>query len=234
MRRRTVAAAAAVLGVAGTAAALWWTVGPGGTPAAVEPPPVLPTVSAAAPGGTPVPEGFLEFEARLGQPLDPADEVRWTRVEGTDLPPLLSPCGGALSSDADRTGGRQVALVGTRLWKLERLIVYRDEAAAVRAVVERRDALRTCARHQEGDGTVTEWRTEPLAIGAESFFVTGQRFRDDDGIPGNYRGVVMRQGRTVVMYVDFGQRTAHATLADVPTHVTSAAAMSTKLTARPL
>jgi hypothetical protein len=135
------------------------------------------------------------------------------------------PCGGAPPSDAHRVAGRQVALVHPGvLWKLERLVVYRDEEAAVAAMRERRDALRDCRVH---DGT--EWRSQPLAIGEEGLFVTSRR----PGGPGSHRAVLARQGRAVVMYVDFGQRTEFSALDEVAGHRRDAEAIVRRMRAAP-
>jgi len=106
-------------------------------------------------------------------------------------------------------------------------LLFRD----VEAFDAQRAALARCARHETGDGTSTVWSTEPIAVADEALFVTGQRYRRGGGVPGNHRGVLMRKGRTIVMYVDFGQRTGPARLADVPSHVKDARAMAAKLDA---
>jgi hypothetical protein len=55
------------------------------------------------------------------------------------------------------------------------------------------------------------------------------RYRGDAGVPGNHRGVLMRAGRAVLMYVDFGQRTAPARVSDVDSHVAHAREIAAKL-----
>ncbi len=116
--------------------------------------------------------------------------VRWIRTDRLNLPPLVSPCGTILPSDAERVGGRQLALVGPTLWKLERLVVYCDAESAQRAMGERRTALEECARHNDGDGTATVWTWQSLQIGDEAMFVGSQRYRGAKAIPGSYRGVL--------------------------------------------
>ena len=230
MRRVLVSGAAALVAAAVlTAAALLWN---GRGPDPVTPPPIMPTAGGAAPAAFAIPEGFLWTEARTASPLDQPG-FRWTRADGVDLPPLVNPCGGPPPGTGDRVAARQVALVGPTLWKAERLVVYRDPAAATRAFDEHRAALRGCARHDEGDGTVTVWTTAPLALGEDALFVTGQRYRGDAGVPGNHRGVLMRAGRAVLMYVDFGQRTAPARVSDVDSHVAHAREMATRIVTLP-
>jgi hypothetical protein len=187
-----------------------------------------------APGEPRIPDGFLMGDARSTRPLQ-EEGVRWKSAEGADLPTLLSACGGPLASDADRVGGRQVALVNTdRLWKLERVTVYRDTAAASAAVAELRSTLDTCAEGPAGaDGVRTVWRWEALNIGEEAIFVAGQRQHGDRGLPGHYRGVVLRQGRSLVLYLDFGQATTLADRSEVAGHERDAAAMADKLRAAP-
>ena len=204
--------AAAVL----TAAALLWN---GRGPDPVTPPPILPTVNAAA--GFAIPEGLLWAESRTASPLNQPG-FRWTRADGVDLPPLVNPCGGPPPGAEGRVAARQVALVGPELWKAERVVVYRDAAAATRAFEALRTALARCARHDEADGATTVWTTAPVAVGEEALFVSGQRYRDGTGVPGNHRGVLARAGRAVLMYVDFGQRTAPAQVSDVDLHVAHA------------
>src|SRR5690348_14540976 len=97
-RRKSIAvvAAGAVAGDAG--------------PAAV-PPPILPPAGGPSSTTEPavrIPDGFLQHEALATRPLQQAG-VRWTRTDEPDLPPVVSPCGTALPSDAERVGGRQVA-----------------------------------------------------------------------------------------------------------------------------
>ncbi len=200
----------------------------------VTPPAILPAPGAVGRGPTPagfgIPEGLLQFEARTASPLN-QDGMRWTRTDDADLPPLISPCGSRTTGAHDAVAARQIALVGPTLWKAERLLVYADAAAAARAFDAQRAALARCARHDTGDGTSTVWSTEPIAVADEALFVTGQRYRREDGVPGNHRGVLIRQGRTIVMYVDFGQRTEPARLADVPSHVKDARAIAAKLDA---
>lgn len=231
--RRTWIVAAAVGLLAVGAAVLWgpklW------GDETVPPPPIV-----AGPGAAPllaqpavtIPDGFLLTEARSAVPLD-QEGFNWTRADNVNLPAQLDPCGEGPGGQSSVVGVRQLALVGPTLWKSERLIVYRDVAAATQAMAAHREALQRCGRHDEGDGIHTEWSWQPLDLGEESFFVTGQRYRGADGVPGNHRGVVMRQGRAVLLYVDFGQRTAPATLKDVPSHLTDAAALAEKLSVAP-
>jgi hypothetical protein len=230
-RRRRVRALAAgsLAAVAGAAAALLVATGSGG-----QEPPAVPPPTAATRGPTPgrvtIPAGFLEVEEAAAKPLDQPG-VRWVRSEEPGLTALVSPCGGSPPSDRARVGGRQVALVGPSLWKVTRLVVYRDVAAARRAMSERRAALRACRRHRERDGAVTVWSWQRLAIGDEAMFVTSQRFRGEGAVPGSHRGVLTRQGRAVVMFVDFGARTQPSPLAEVARYQRAARATAAKLAA---
>ncbi|HEX6681265.1 MAG TPA: hypothetical protein VF062_00605 [Candidatus Limnocylindrales bacterium] len=231
MRLIWIVAAGAGLVVAAGGAVLW-----GLKPWAdktVPPPPIVAGTGAAPISGQPavtIPEGFLLTEARSAIPLN-QEGFGWTRADNVNLPAQLDPCGEGPTGQSAIAGVRQLALVGPTLWKSERLTVYRDVAAATQAMATHREALQRCAHHDEGDGIRTEWSWQPLDLGEESFFVTGQRYRGAQGVPGNHRGVVMRQGRALLQYVDFGQRTAPATLDDVPSHRTDAATMAGKLSA---
>jgi hypothetical protein len=194
-------------------------------------PPIAPSPDApAAPAEPPVsiPSGLLPIEARASQP-PPDPEAHWESSDMPNLPPLASPCGGYLPSDADRVAARQVALVHPNLWKLVRLVVYRDAAAAERAMSERRDALVRCARHEEDDGAVTAWTSEPLAIGDEAMFVGSQRYRGDEPTHGHGRGVLMRQGRTLVTWMDFGQLDSPPLPAEVVQYQDEARILAEKL-----
>lgn len=195
----------------------------------VTPPPILPTSTGSDPSPL-IPEGFLRSEARAAVPPED-DQVRWVRTDGTTEPPLLAPCGTAPPSDRTAVDVRQLTLTHPNLWKAERLVVYPELDAAQRALAELRAALEDCAEHDEGDGVQTRWTTEPLPIGDEAIFVTGQRYRGGTAVPGNVRGVLARQGRSVIMYVDFGQRTAPATTADVPGHLDDARSIAADLAA---
>jgi hypothetical protein len=199
-------------------------------PAAI-PPPIAPPTS--SPAGEPtIPEGFLTADAKSARPLT-EEGLRWERAAGPHLPTLVSPCGGPLASDAERVAGRQVALTADNRWKLERLVVYQTEAGARAAMTERRSAVDTCSPHPEGDGIVTVWRREDLPIGDEAMFVAGQRQRGDQGLPGHLRGIIVRQGRTIVLFVDFGQGRQLADRSEVASYERDAATMATKLQAAP-
>jgi hypothetical protein len=188
---------------------------------------VAPTMVGGAPlpePGPDIPRGFLTYEPLAAQPAEDPD-VHWELSDDPRLPPLVFACGGAPPSDAHRVAGRQVALVHPGvLWKLERLVIYRDEEAAVAAMGERRDALRECRAH---DGT--EWRSRSLAIGDEGLFVTSRR----PGGTGSHRAVLARQGRAVVMYVDFGLRPGFSALDEVAGHRHDAETTVRRLRAAP-
>jgi hypothetical protein len=227
MRTRIIVVAGLV--VAGVAAGLYLAARPD-VPAAV-PPPITP--SADSPSEVEIPRGMLTADAKSARPV--ADQgLRWERAAGRDLPTLISPCGEPLPSEADRVAGRQVALVGPQLWKAERLVVYRDAAAARRALAERRDALDRCADHPdhpEADGVHTVWRWEPLRIGDEAMFVAGQRMRGEEGLPGHHRAVLAREGRTLAMFVDFGQARAIADRSEVTGYERDAATVVARIRA---
>jgi hypothetical protein len=226
---RSVLVAGVGVVVAGLAAATYLVVRPAGPLPETIAPSIMPTTVGAA--GVRVPAGFLLADQR--SELDVADQgLRWDKAEGIGLPPLVSPCGGALPSEADVVGARQVALVRPqRLYKLERVVVYRDQAAAGRALAERREALVRCADHPEPDGVHTVWRFEALDIGEEAMFVAGQRMHGADGLPGHHRGVLMRQGRVLVMFADFGQARTLAEPAEGQRYQQDAAIMANRLRA---
>jgi hypothetical protein len=198
------------------------------------PPPTAPSQDPPDMGSDAVaiPGGFLRLEDEARGPVEDP-EVRWVRDEGYALPPLVSACGVRQASDGARVGGRQLVLIGPTLWKAERLVVYRSVRLARRAMSERRAALRACGRHREGGGTTTEWRWSPLPIGDDAMFVGSQRYRSGKAVPGSHRGVVMRRGRVVVMYVDFGPRTTPSRPADVASYQRHARVMARKLGSAP-
>lgn len=175
-----------------------------------------------------IPEGFLAEEDRARVPLTQPG-VYWVRDDGPDLPPMLSPCGGPLASDKRRIDGRQLVLIGPTLWKAGRLVVYRDVRAAKAAMTETRRALQRCARHENANGETTVWTSEPLTAGDEALFVGGQQFLGDVRVPGLFRGVVMRKGRVVQMYLDCGQATDTPTPATVQQYQDGARALAEKL-----
>jgi hypothetical protein len=232
-QRLTIVAIAAIVGIVAVGVVVA-VVRPGENALAALPPigpsPDAPT--APAEPALAIPEGFLPIEARASTP--PEDpEAHWERSDVPNLPPLASPCGGYLPSDGDRVAARQVALVHPNLWKLVRLVVYRDTATAERAMSERRDALARCARHDEADGTVTAWSSELLAIGDEAMFVGSQRYRGDDPVRGHGRGVLMRQGRSVVTYMDFGQLDTPPTPSEVADYQDEARIVAANLASAP-
>jgi hypothetical protein len=213
--------------VAGLAAGAYLVLRPGVETVAVFPP-ITPTETGTADPTIRIPEGFLESEAVSKRPLH-QPEVRWVRTDEPSLPPLLSPCGGTADDTAGRVAGRQLALVAPTLYKIERMVIYRDRAGAERAMAGYRDALTRCARHPEPDGTTTVWRWEPLDIGEDALFLAGQRYAGDRGTHGHHRGVLMRQGRTMLMYVDFGQATTIADRSEVGNHERAARTMAAKI-----
>ena len=175
-------------------------------------------------------------EVAARPPADP--EVRYQRDDGMDLPSHLSPCRTALDSDRDRIAGRQVVAAPTRreqvngrsrIWKSQRLVIYRNATAAQRSLAELRDALTRCATHDEGGGVTTRWQSEALPIGEEALFVGGQMYRGETGLHGHYRGVVMRQGLAVVTYLDFGPMTEPPALSETEEQQKDARVMATRL-----
>jgi hypothetical protein len=198
-------------------------------------PPTAPTPdvpSATVEPPVVIPEGLLPIESRASSP--PADpEAHWERADRPDLPPLVSPCGGYVPSDGARVAARQVALVHPSLWKVNRLVVYRDEATATAAIGELRGALDRCARHEQPDGSTTRWTSEPMTIGDEALFVGGQRYRGDAPIHGHTRGVIARQGRAILMYVDFGQLSTPPVASEVQAYLDEAPLVADALARAP-
>lgn len=179
-----------------------------------------------------IPDGFLTAEGIAATP--PEDrEARWHRSDAPNLPALVSPCGGALPSDQAWVGGRQLVLVHPSLWKAQRLVVYRDAAAARAAMTERRAALRRCERQPNRDGTVTVWASRPLDIGDEAMFVASQRVRGRHGVPGHGRGIVVRVDRSVVFFFDMGQLSTLARPAEVAHYLRDARTMAHRLANAP-
>jgi hypothetical protein len=174
----------------------------------IVPPPTLPAGQGARGGNAHhvIPEGFLPEEERARLPLSQPD-VYWVRNDGADLPPILTPCRGRPARDNRRIDGRQLVLVGPSLWKASRLTVYRDVRAAKAAMSEIRTALRRCKRQDRTNGETTVWTSQALPIGDEAVFVGGEEFRGTERVPGIFRGVVMRSGRAVQVYLVCGQAT---------------------------
>jgi hypothetical protein len=234
MSRSTARAAALVAASIAAVAVLASVLAQGQTPSAVVAPPLTPARDdSPPPRRVTVPRGFLTAEQAAAKPPEDPD-VRWHRSDAPSLPPLVRPCGGRPRSDAAWVGGRQLVLVHPSLWKAQRLVVYRDVAAARAAMAERRAALRRCRRRPNRDGTTTVWTSRALRIGDEAMFVASQRedpTHPDRGVPGHGRGVVMRKGRAVVFNFDMGQATAPADLDEVANHVRDARIMARRLEA---
>jgi hypothetical protein len=195
-------------------------------------PPIMPTADAPYASSEPlfrIPAAFTAADdARARIPLT-QPEVHWVFADGPNLPPLVSPCGGYLPSDGARVGAHQLALVSPNVWKLRRVVVYTDVAAAQQAMSERRSALQQCTRHDEGSGISTVWIWQSQQIGDEAFAVGSQRYRGSNAVPGHHRGVVMRQGRTLVMYLDYGQSRVPPTIAEVDPYATVARPVASEL-----
>jgi hypothetical protein len=199
-------------------------------------PPIMPTAGAPYASSEPqfrIPAAFTAADdARAQIPLS-QPEVHWAFADGPNLPPLVSPCGGYLPSDGARVGAHQLALVSPNVWKLRRVVVYTDVAAAQQAMSERRSALQQCTRHDEGSGISTVWIWQSQPIGDEAFAVGSQRYRGSNAVPGHHRGVVMRQGRTLVMYLDYGQSRVPPTIAEVGPYAKVAKPVANELASEP-
>src|SRR6202140_46321 len=199
-------------------------------------PPIMPTADAPYDTSEPkfqIPAAVTaEDDARAKIPLT-QPEVHWVFANGPNLPPLVSPCGGYLPSDGARVGGHQLALVSPTLWKLSRMVVYRDVNTAKNAMAERRDAVQQCARHDDGNGVATVWIWQQLQIGDEAMAIGSQRYRGSTVLPGHQRGVGMRQGRTLVMFVDYGQSRTPVTLTEISGYANVAKPFATTLASAP-
>jgi len=117
--------------------------------------------------------------------------------------------------------------------KLRRVVLYRDLDSARQAMSERRSALEQCAHHDDGNGLATVWIWQPLQIGDDAMAVGSQRYRGSESLPGHQRGVVMRQGRTLVTYFDSGQSVIAPTLAEIGAYATVARPVATELASAP-
>jgi len=199
-------------------------------------PPIMPTADAPYASAEPqfrIPAAFTaEDDARAKIPLS-QPEVHWVFADGPNLPPLVSPCGGYLPSDGARVGAHQLALLSPNVVKLRRVVLYRDVESARQAMGERRSALQQCARHDDGNGIATVWIWQPLQIGDEALAVGSQRYRGSKSLSGHQRGVVMRQGRTVVTYFDSGQSDIPPTIAEIGPYATVAKPVATTLASAP-
>jgi len=199
-------------------------------------PPIMPT--ADAPYATSEPKFQIPAavtaadDARAKIPLT-QPEVHWVFADGANFPPLVSPCGGYLPSDAARVGGHQLALVSPLAWKLSRMVVYRDVDSARQAMTERRSALQQCARHDDGNGIATVWIWQPLQMGDEALSAGSQRYRGSNALHGHQRGVVVRQGRTLVTFFDSGQFNVPPTFEEIASYSTVARPVVAKLASAP-
>jgi hypothetical protein len=197
-------------------------------------PPIMPTADAPYASSEPIfriPATFTAADdARAQIPLS-QPEVHWVFADGPNFPPLVSPCGGYLPSDGARVGAHQLALVSPMTVKLRRVVLYRDVASAHQAMEERRSALQQCPRHDDGNGIATVWIWQPLQIGDEAMAVGSQRYRGANSLPGHQRGVVMRQGRTLVTYFDSGQSLIPPTIDEIGPYANVAKPVATELAA---
>jgi len=237
-RSRRVAAAAAIAVAVIGASVLFIVLGiRNPQPAdAASPPPIMPTADAPYASSGPqfhIPATVTASDdARAKIPLS-QPEVHWVFADGPNFPPLVSPCGGYLPSDGARVGGHQLALVTSWGWKLARTVVYRDVDSARQAMSERRSAVQQCAHHDDGNGIATVWIWQPLQIGDEAMAVGAQRYRGSNTLQGHQRGVVMRQGRTLVTYFDFGQSRNPPTFSEISGYATVAKPFAATLASAP-
>ena len=195
-------------------------------------PPIMPTADAPDESAEPqfqIPAAVTASDDARSKIVLTQPEVHWVFADGPNLPPLVSPCGGYLPSDGARVGGHQLALASPTVWKLSRMVVYRDVNAAQQAMAERRSAVQHCAIHDDGNGVATVWIWQPLQIGDEAMAIGSQRYRGTIALPGHQRGVVMRQGRTLVMFVDYGQSRAPVTVSEISGYASVAKPFATTL-----
>ena len=199
-------------------------------------PPIMPTADApyaSSEASFHIPPAFTAADdARARIPLS-QPEVHWVFADGPNFPPLVSPCGGYLPSDGARVGAHQLALVSPTTVKLRRVVLYRDVDSARQAMSERRSALEQCAHHDDGNGIATVWIWQPLQIGDDAMAVGSQRYRGSESLPGHQRGVVMRQGRTLVTYFDSGQSVIAPTLDEIGAYASAARPVATELASAP-
>jgi hypothetical protein len=195
-------------------------------------PPIMPTADAPYASSEPlfrIPASFTAADDERAKIPLTQPEVHWVFADGPNLPPLVSPCGGYLPSDGARVGAHQLALDSPHTIKLRRVVVYRDVNSARQAMSERRSALQDCAHHDDGNGITTAWIWQSLQIGDEAMAVGSQRYRGTKSVPGHQRGVVMRQGRTLVTYFDTGQSTIPPTIAEIGPYANVANPVATEL-----
>src|SRR5439155_1288936 len=67
----------------------------------------------------------------------------------------------------------------------------------------------------------------------DAMAVGSQRYRGSESLPGHQRGVVMRQGRTLVTYFDSGQSVIAPTFAEIGAYATVARPVATELASAP-
>jgi hypothetical protein len=113
------------------------------------------------------------------------------------------------------------------------VVVYRDVNAARQAMSELRSALQQCARHDDGNGITTVWISQPSQVGEEGLVDGGQRYRGSTAVPGHHRGIIVRQGRTLVIYQDFGQTHTPPTLTEITQFEGFARPWATRLATAP-
>src|SRR5256886_5946300 len=233
-RPRRVAVVAAVTAAIMGVSALFIVIGTRYPPAAdvAVLPPIMPTADAPYASSEPqfpIPAAFTAADdARAQIPLS-QPEVHWAFADGPNLPPLVSPCGGYLPSDGARVGAHQLALVSPMAVKLRRVVLYRDVASARQAMDERRSGLLQFAHQDDGNGIATVWIWQSLQIGDEAMAVGSQRYRGSNSLPGHQRGVVMRQGRTLVTYFDSGQSRVPPTIDEIGPYAKVAKPVATEL-----
>jgi hypothetical protein len=199
-------------------------------------PPIMPTADAPYASAEPqfhIPAAVTASDDARAKIVLTQPEVHWVFADGPNFPALVSPCAGYLPSDGARVGAHQLALVSPTLWKLSRMVVYRDVESARQAMSERRTALQQCAHHDDASGIATVWIWEPLQIGDEAMAVGSQRYRGSNVLPGHQRGVVMRQGRTLVTYFDSGQSRVPPTFSEIESYATVIKRIATTLAPAP-
>src|ERR1700737_4172839 len=208
---------------------------PGAADAAVLPP-IMPTADAPYASAEPqfhIPAEVTASDDARSKIVLTQPEVHWVFADGASFPPLVSPCGGYLPSDNARVGCHQLALVSPQGGKRSEMVVYGDGDAARQAMSERRSALEQCARHDDGNGIATVWIWQPLQFGDEAFAAGSQRDRGSTALHGHQRGVVMRQGRTLVTFFDSGQFDVPPTFAEIGGYASVAKPFAAKLASEP-
>ncbi|MEV7011079.1 hypothetical protein [Streptosporangium sp. NPDC051022] len=158
--------------------------------------------AAAAPG---IPRGFLLYE-KAAAVKDDDPQTSWRVSDSPRSPFAVDPCGRGAVGKAGRTAVRTVTFTGVPdFMKVEQVLLYGSRADAGRAMTQLRGGLSAC-RSRKDSASGYRYTSAPVTgLGDDALRVSGQVYYGGKAGVGGERGVVVRRGNAVLIYLRAGE-----------------------------